>query len=446
MGIDSKMLRRILQQRRHREESEDTYESDSDGDDFEWTTLRHNGPWFETTVPVLTRSEVISLYRRVPDTYRDDTFWNNFEEEVRGYGITRKELTGPPDVPPLPKPLPRVRHDVCLIDGREEKITNWKMEPPVVFIGRGEHPLRGCLRRRVVPRDVTLNLDPGAKIPKMSWGDVVHRPVCGWMWSWRDPLLGKTKYVYPSSHSHMHAKRERRKFDEVYILKDYIWDIRKYYETSLKSGDNLEVSCILYLIDHLGLRIGSSEVSGVDGASTLKVGCVQILDGKRVVRIRFRGKDSIEYDNQIMCDDYFVDAIRCISYGKAASDFLFPHTTSQDINNLLSRYHPSIKSKTFRTFNASMRFKEMINSSEVSDERDAIKLFKRCVTEVAVFCNHKRVSSMKKVKCEQYSPTTSITNYIDPRIVVEWARRVNVPLSRIYSKNLLERFSWANIS
>lgn len=437
------MLRRILHQQRSQNPKPTEYNDSDEDDDFEWTTLRHNGPWFESTDPYLSRGEVIALYRRVPEQYRDDIFWANFQEEARRYGISKRDLTNPADEHRLPKPPPATRHDMCIIDGREEKITNWKMEPPVVFIGRGDHPLRGRLRRRVVPEDVTLNLDPRAKIPGMRWGAVVHRPDCGWLWSWKDPLLDKMKYVYPSTHSHMHAKRERKKFDEVYILKDHIWNIRKFYESSLKSGRDLEMSCILYLIDHLGLRIGSSDLSEVDGASTLKVGCVQVLDGKRVVRIRFRGKDSIEYNNQLMCDDYFVNAVRKLSLGKGPHDFLFPNTTSQDVNNFLATYHPSIKSKTFRTFNATMRFKEMIHATKPADEREAINLFKKCVTEVAIFCNHKRISSIKKVKSEQYSPTTSITNYIDPRVVISWARGAGVPLSKIYSKSLLERFSWA---
>jgi hypothetical protein len=37
--------------------------------------------------------------------------------------------------------------------------------------------------------------------------------------------------------------------------------------------------------------------------------------------------------------------------------------------------------------------------------------FRKCATEVAVFCNHKKVSTLKKIK-EQYSHVTTITNYI----------------------------------
>jgi DNA topoisomerase-1 len=38
-----------------------------------------------------------------------------------------------------------------------------------------------------------------------------------------------------------------------------------------------------------------------------------------------------------------------------------------------------------------------------------------------------------------------MTNYIDPRIVVRWADRNNVPLETLYPKSLRERFSWAII-
>lgn len=38
---------------------------------------------------------------------------------------------------------------------------------------------------------------------------------------------------------------------------------------------------------------------------------------------------------------------------------------------------------------------------------------------------------------------TSKTNYIDPRIVVSWAKQFNVPVARIFSKTQQEKFPWA---
>lgn len=45
----------------------------------------------------------------------------------------------------------------CVLDGHREKIGNFKMEPPGLFRGRGDHPKMGMLKRRVMPEDVIIN-------------------------------------------------------------------------------------------------------------------------------------------------------------------------------------------------------------------------------------------------------------------------------------------------
>jgi len=34
----------------------------------------------------------------------------------------------------------------CLLDGRKEKVGNFRVEPPGLFRGRGEHPKKGALK------------------------------------------------------------------------------------------------------------------------------------------------------------------------------------------------------------------------------------------------------------------------------------------------------------
>jgi DNA topoisomerase I len=45
----------------------------------------------------------------------------------------------------------------CIIDGHKQKIGNFKIEPPGLFRGRGEHPKQGMLKQRVMPEDVIIN-------------------------------------------------------------------------------------------------------------------------------------------------------------------------------------------------------------------------------------------------------------------------------------------------
>lgn len=44
----------------------------------------------------------------------------------------------------------------CLVDGREEKVGNFRLEPPGLFRGRGEHPKKGMLKVRIALRDAFI--------------------------------------------------------------------------------------------------------------------------------------------------------------------------------------------------------------------------------------------------------------------------------------------------
>jgi DNA topoisomerase I len=36
----------------------------------------------------------------------------------------------------------------CMLNGRAEKVGNFRVEPPGLFRGRGEHPKKGCVKVR----------------------------------------------------------------------------------------------------------------------------------------------------------------------------------------------------------------------------------------------------------------------------------------------------------
>ena len=55
------------------------------------------------------------------------------------------------------------------------------------------------------------------------------------------------------------------------------------------------------------------------------------------------------------------------------------------------------------------------------------------------------LESKRKLRelCNQVSLTTSKLNYLDPRITVNWCRKNDVPLEKIYGKAVLHKFRWA---
>lgn len=63
---------------------------------------------------------------------------------------------------------------------------NFRVEPPSLFRGRGEHPKMGMIKKRIYPKDITINIGEGEPIPEhpypgQSWKEVRGRrgvPLC----------------------------------------------------------------------------------------------------------------------------------------------------------------------------------------------------------------------------------------------------------------------------
>ena len=60
------------------------------------------------------------------------------------------------------------KYKTAIVDGKPQPVSNYRMEPPGIFLGRGSHPKIGRIKKRIYPEDVTLNLDKEAPIPCSS--------------------------------------------------------------------------------------------------------------------------------------------------------------------------------------------------------------------------------------------------------------------------------------
>jgi len=54
-----------------------------------------------------------------------------------------------------------------------------------------------------------------------------------------------------------------------------------------------------------------------------------------------------------------------------------------------------------------------------------------------------KAKKTEKDENKAVSLTTSKINYIDPRISVAWAKKNDVPIEKIFSKKLRQKFPWA---
>jgi DNA topoisomerase-1 len=111
----------------------------------------------------------------------------------------------------------------CLLDGRKEKVGNFRVEPPGLFRGRGEHPKTGMVKQRVQPEQVTINIGKGATVPPPptghKWADVIHDNTVTWLATWKENINGNIKYVMLAATSSLKGMSDFKKFEKARELK-----------------------------------------------------------------------------------------------------------------------------------------------------------------------------------------------------------------------------------
>src|SRR4051794_27223926 len=85
------------------------------------------------------------------------------------------------------------KYGYAIVDGYKQKLANFRIEPPGLFLGRGNHPKAGMLKKRIQPEDVTINIGPDAPVPPCplrdhKWGHVVHNDEVAWLAMWKDEI------------------------------------------------------------------------------------------------------------------------------------------------------------------------------------------------------------------------------------------------------------------
>ncbi|PIA16948.1 DNA topoisomerase I [Coemansia reversa NRRL 1564] len=293
------------------------------------------------------------------------------------------------------------KYEFCILDGRREKVGNFRIEPPGLFRGRGAHPKTGKLKKRVLPEQVTINIGKTALIPTPppghKWGSVQHDDTVTWLATWRENVNGSAKYVFLAANSSLKGQSDLRKYEKARSLVHSIDAIRKQYTVELKSSVMAERqrASALYLIDRYALRAGNEK--GDDEADT--VGCCSLrcehvkLEPPNIVHFDFLGKDSIRYQRTTEIDRQVWKNLRLFQRGppKTSTDMLFDRLSTSTLNKHLQTLMPGLTAKVFRTFNASYVFQQQLkNTPSEGTEAEKILAYNRANREVAVLCNHQR--------------------------------------------------------
>lgn len=293
----------------------------------------------------------------------------------------------------------------CLWDGRPQKVGNFRVEPPSLFRGRGEHPKTGRVKTRVWPEQITINIGRDAKIPEPpkghKWKAVQHDQKATWLAMWQENINGAYKYVMLGAASDVKGQSDFKKFEKARELKKHIEKIRRDYTKELKSEvmADRQRATAMYLIDKLALRAGN-EKDTENEADT--VGCCSLkyehitLEPPNKVTFDFLGKDSIRYNETATVDAQVFKNFKLFKKApKTDGDDLFDRLTTSQLNKHLNSYMQGLTAKVFRTFNASFTMARLLRQLETDPRSkgsiaEKVKLYNDCNREVAILCNHKR--------------------------------------------------------
>jgi DNA topoisomerase-1 len=394
------------------------------------------------------------------------------------------------------------KYNWAVIDGRRERVGNFRVEPPGLFRGRGEHPKMGRIKKRIMPEDITINIGKGVPAPDPGpghkWKDVIHNDTVTWLCGWNDTINTKDwKYVQFGAMSSIKAESDIQKYEKARKLKLAVDAIRRDYFKKMKTGDMLakQLAVTTYLVDKLALRAGGEkdeDLADTVGVCTLRVGHVEFITPS-TLKLDFLGKDSIRYLQEHEVDPLVFEAMQKFCKGKKPDNDIFDQIDPSKVNKHLQTLMPGLTIKVFRTYNASFVLNKLLKDT---NPRDTVPLKKAAYDaankEVAVLCNHQKgeskahgaqmeklvdkkkamekelkalrqdkeknkskISTMKerlaklelqmkmKEDLKTVSLGTSKINYLDPRITIAWCKRNEVPPPTVFTRALVEKFNWS---
>jgi len=385
------------------------------------------------------------------------------------------------------------KYGKAIMDQKEVEVANYMAEPPGIFIGRGEHPIRGKWKPRVSPKDVTLNLGREAKVPKGDWEKIIHEKDFMWLASWMDVLTQKRKYVWLADTAGLKQERDQAKYDKATKLTKEIDKIKEKIVKNMKNRDPKirRIATACYLIYRTSMRVGDEkdpDEADTVGATTLRKEHIKLTNNS--IEFDFLGKDSVRWQETIPAegdDKQFYQNLKELIENKKPKDEIFHGITSRHVNVFYSSIVKGLTAKVFRTYLATNVVKDYLKKNDkIKSKSPNAKLYhaKLANLQAAIMCNHKRTipntfenalqkkkDMLKKIentkpktdkqkeklklrqekiklaielteKTKDYNLGTSLRNYIDPRVFKAWTDEVGAEWEKLYTAALQKKFLW----
>ena len=311
------------------------------------------------------------------------------KEEKKALALKRKEI----------REEMKIKYGKAVMDGQEVDVGNYMAEPPGIFMGRGEHPMRGRYKPQVTVKDVTLNLGKESKVPEGKWGKIVHDKNSMWIASWMDALTQKRKYVWLADTAGIKQERDQAKYDKAIRLAKEIENVRVHIAKDMQSKEHKikRIATACYLIYRTAMRVGDEkdpDEADTVGATTLRKEHIKLTENS--IEFDFLGKDSVRWQETIPAeglDKQFHDNLKELIANKKNTQEIFHGITSRHVNAYYSTLVKGLTAKVFRTYLASSVVSKYLRDHDnIKSESNMKKLFhaKMANLDSAIMCNHKR--------------------------------------------------------
>nr|XP_015815507.2 DNA topoisomerase I, like [Nothobranchius furzeri] len=298
------------------------------------------------------------------------------------------------------------QYGFCIMDNHKERIANFRIEPPGLFRGRGDHPKMGMLKRRIRPKDIIINCSKDSKYPEppsgTKWKEIRHDNKVTWLVSWTENIQGSIKYIMLNPSSRIKGEKDWQKYETARQLKKCVDRIRAQYREDWKSKEMKirQRAVALYFIDKLALRAGNEKEEGETadtvGCCSLRVEHIKLYpesEGQEfVVEFDFLGKDSIRYYNRVPVEKRVFKNLQLFMENKEPEDDLFDRLNTSILNKHLQELMDGLTAKVFRTYNASITLQQQLKEITNGEDNIPAKIlsYNRANRAVAILCNHQR--------------------------------------------------------
>lgn len=438
----------------------------------------------------------------------------------------------------------KAKYGIVKINGNDEPLASWTIEPEGIFFGRGDSPLNGYWKFENTAADIKLNTN-SKNLPEALFygedGEMLITSNFAWNVAWNPEshfaaqyninigipntdgsikTLKSTKYkmIQFAAASSVKKEGQTKKYAAGATLGKSYEKVLAKIASDFKAKKDLSTTVAVFMLFEKGIRIGfaGETENGTKGLLALEWGKDVKRSGNKI-KFDFYGKDSVR-DTSVIETEYAdiieetwakdkmlkTDRLQIKQYisqvvpeldgiftPKLARTAVAAYTATKALGEMTAKYKVTKSSplalKKIAFDEATMQVARRLNhqrgvnkvaeekrkanfkaSEEKLDERkakvaeqnkkreekikalkaskkegykDKIKALKEQIENSKAKIDQAGLNLESKERNQNFTSGTCKSAYIDPSIVSDWCRKIDMPIEKVYTASQIKQFS-----